>query len=169
MKGYRLLLVSILLVLPFIGWSITRISLSNHLDNTFTYHIDRASATSDIDEAANEMHLAKQYLEKRDMAHGYTSVVWRSEDEDLGVFYGTIVKRSNYLDDLQTIHTRDKTVFEDMITYTRMTNMKAQEQKVPDGISIYPHNVFFVYWFFVSLVLAAVGIGGMFVYCDERN
>ncbi len=122
-------------------------------------HMERAASANSIDLAKQEMEIVVKYLEDNGLTSGYTSIFYKTPDEDVGFFYknmrasleelrsteenATPLEKSNVLIKLR-----------ETLTYQGESGM---DITVPQGISRVPHNAFYALWGFVSIILAVVG------------
>lgn len=170
--GWRLFFVSVMLFVPFFSWAITRIVKSNQFDDNFTYHVQEAldhSATIEIKSltySEKQMELALAYLESNKLTSGWTTISGRTKSEDLSVFHDDIKKKYDYILDLKNSNTDKLQTFKDYVSFRQL---KRSEVVVPDGISIYPHNTFYLIWFYAALLSAILGIVGMVVFINGRS
>lgn len=165
--GWRLFAISVLLAMPFFGWAITRIVKNQEFDNNATYYIDGASKAKDIKSACEQINIANDYLVNNGLTSGYTSIISRTPDEDLFVFYQDIDKKMKYF-----CLTKDYTDESYIILYQKyvdMREMKPHDISVPPGISIYPYNLLYLIWMFVSIVMAIISIIGIVTFIDEKS
>lgn len=182
MAGLRVLVVSALLLLPFFGWSCTRIVKSAQFDNACDNHMQEAFAAtnleSNIDYMVAQSDIAKQYLERHNITHGYTSIFFQGKEDNMEVYYNDVVRRNNYFHMLQKTPVMTLTSpLHDLEEFAEMRNnsssssdsSKQRTYVVPDGISIFPHNTLFFWWFVASVFLGAFGILGIIVFFEEKN
>lgn len=162
--GWRLFAVSILLAMPFFGWAITRIVKNNRFDNNVTYYIDEADKSNDITYSCEKASIANDYLKNNNLTSGYTSIVSRERDEDLYIFYDSIDKKTNYF-----CLSRNKDYIKLYQEYADMRNMKPHDVSVPQGISIYPYNLFYLIWMLVSTTMMIISIIGVVTFIDEKS
>lgn len=132
-------------------------------------YLERGANSNTVELAERSLTTAVDFLNQRGLTTGYTSVVYRTPDEDIGFFYenltaaleelrsvpseATQLERSNVLMKLRETLTVDGSDGEKLI--------------VPDGLSRYPHNGKFALFGLLSFV--AAGIGWMVVGSDPRS
>ena len=107
--------------------------------------------------ALQRLNKALDYIESHNLTSGYTSILWRTEDENIGFWYenikackrelencaeGTQLEKSNVLMKVRESLTDDGG--EDGVKLT-----------IPPGISRYPENRQYAFWLTLSLILMA--------------
>ena len=147
-------------LLSLIAVIATVIVLSIRLDQDCTGHLKRAADANTIGLAEQELGLAIDYLEREGLTEGYTSVLYKTPDEDIGFFYNNL-KESHA--ELQAVT--------DSTTQLERSNIliKLRETLIdhgdggdritcPTGLSRYPRNGAFGIWLALSLVFFLGGI-----------
>ena len=164
MKGGPLFLIGLVLVvltglIHLYSWFM--------LNQVCVGHLKRAANANTVAMAIPEMEEALAYIETRGWTEGYTSLIIKTPDEDLGFWYQNL---KSSLEELKTV--TDTT---SSLTTSNML-MKLKETLVdhggesgtdvthPSGLEKYPYNwVFFLLYFFGFL---GVVIGGALVKAD---
>lgn len=170
--GWRLFLVSLLLAIPFFGWSITRIVKSQQFDNNCSFYITDASRIvvnsvpgHGVEQARTETNMALEYLETHNLTSGYTSISDRASDEDLSLFYRDTKRESDSIQKLIDNPDDLKKLQEQISAH----NLVPREISVPGGISIYPHNTLYMIWMFISILLVGLSVIGIITFINERS
>lgn len=81
----------------------------------------------DVSSAKEELTKAIAYLEKESLISGYTSILWKTSDQDVGIFYG---KLEELLDASE----------EAGITPMFFPNLEKIRWKIPRGMPFFPYN-----------------------------
>lgn len=124
-----------------------------------TGHLERASNATNIDLATKELDVALEYLEARGMTSGYTSILWRTPDEDIGFWYTNIKQANMELKNApDTISNLEES---NMLIKLRETLMgrdsKGKDSIIsPDGLSRYPNNLLFAIILNLSWMILAI-------------
>lgn len=126
-------------------WSVGRIH------GCVVYNIDvedrlkRASDANTVEIAEQELDAALQGIDKHNLETGYTSILYRTPDEDLGFWYKNIVSAKKELAELPTESSPlEKTNVLMKLRETLLDNVSGGMQvTAPDGISIHPYNTFY--------------------------
>lgn len=157
MKGFSLTMValSVLCFLICLGAVIV-----NHIsfDRNCGGYLKRAADANTIELAEKNLNVAVEYLERNEMTSGYTSVVYRTPDEDVGFWYQNLKASLKELREVKP----DATQLEksNILMKLRETLLDSGEKGVhitaPDGISRFPNNTAYTVWVLLSLILAAI-------------
>jgi hypothetical protein len=165
MTGSLLLLFSII----FVAWAVVRIVASVHFNVNVDGHLKRAADASSVTMAATELKTSLDYMESHGLTSGYTSIVYRTPNEDIGFWYQNV--KSAY-QELLALDPNKTTSLEktNVLMKLRETLLNTKDESItrPDGISIYPYNAGLALWGFLSLLLMVIfGIFyGKFIYDD---
>ena len=122
-------------------------------------HLKRAADSNTIPLAEKELAQALQYIEKNDLTSGYTSVVYRTPDEDLEFWHSNLVAAHKELQSIAPNATQlEKTNVLMKLRETLLDSVQhgGQEVTAPEGISVYPHNTALVMLALVSLLMMLV-------------
>lgn len=114
-------------------------------------NLKRAADANTIDIAKTELKTALNYIETNNLTTGYTSVLWKTPDEDMGFWYNNLRTAYNELDSLAK--DADAMSKSNMLMKLRETLIdhgdKGDDITVPDGISRHPNNLT---WGLLSLI-----------------
>jgi len=109
-----------------------------------TGHLKRAADSNTIELAQKELKTALQYLENKELTTGYTSVIYRTPDEDIGFWYDNLKASLDELD--QIIAKKEVTQLEksNILMKLRETLIDHEDSGThvtkPKGVAWYPHN-----------------------------
>jgi len=138
----------------FIAWVVTRIVLGIQFDQRAEGYLKRAADANTVALAMENLEVAVQYLEKTGRMEGYTSVLYRTPDEDVGFWYSNLTAA---LDELRNLDL-EATPLErtNVLMKLRETILDQNEQgktavTMPEGISVFPNNKAFALWAVLSL------------------
>lgn len=148
-------------------WSGLRIIASADFEVGCGGHMKRAADANSVELALQEMRTVIHYAEKNNLTSGYTSyfVLYRTPSKDISFWYknmkasleelesvkpdATSLEKSNVLIKLRET-LLDKGGSEDSLT-------------VPSGISIYPHNLAYLFMLIVGVIILGIGV----LFCEE--
>lgn len=159
----------IILLLPFLFWGGIRVYKNITFDINCGGHIKRAADANTIDLATQEMKTVVAYLEREGMTSGYTSVIYRTPDEDVG-FWHTNLKSS--LEELEKVKSettaleRSNLLLKLRETLLDHTN-SGESVTAPTGISVFPNNSGFAFFLVLSLILGVIGACLIIVSLDD--
>jgi hypothetical protein len=153
MTKRSLIILSILAVLPFAGWCATAGISYIQFDRLCTQHIERAGEATDVEIAASELEIAMDYLRGHNMTSGYTSIIYRTPDEDLGFKFQNYSTAENELKSLSGATELEKTN-----ALLKLRESIHENGTMPDGAWLYPYNLEMCCWAWASGLLAFWGI-----------
>jgi hypothetical protein len=114
---------------------------------TFTQNcggiLKQSADASNLDLAAQKLQEALLYIEKENLTYGYTSVIYRTPDEDVGFWYKNL---KTTLAELDTVRKANTTPLEKSNILMKLRETLLDNGKngttltVPDGISVFPAN-----------------------------
>ena len=150
----------IIMVLSLIALTIPIVK-SIQLEQNCIGYLERASNANTVETAIEELNYSISYLEENELTTGYTSVFYRTPDEDINFFYKNLVnsrdelmkvdstttqmEKTNLLMKLRETLTYDGGDYGTIVTY-------------PDGLSRYPNNGMWMFIISISL-LCLFGFG----------
>jgi len=142
-----------------IGWSSTLIVRGIQFDRGAEGYLKRAADANTVELAETQLRIAIDYIEAKELTSGYTSIIYRTPDEDVGFWYTnlkTSLEELRALDSTSTVLERSN-----MLMKLRETLMDDGEKgasiTTPPGISLFPMNTGLAVWGMVSLVMFFVG------------
>jgi hypothetical protein len=114
---------------------------------------------------ANTVELAKvrlgkalEYIEKNNWTSGYTSVIYRTPDEDVGFWYSNL--KSSYAELVKVPETATQLETSNVLMKLRETLLDKGESSesvtAPEGISVYPKNALYGWLLVVSLIMGSI-------------
>lgn len=125
-------------VVTLVAYMVIRISASAYISAKCGDYFRRAALASDVGTAGRELDRAVLYLEHRGLTHGYTSVFWKSPDEDIGFWYNNVKAMQRNLHAVNpTTPQAAKSV---MLIRLKDAILKDNDVISPSGIDIYPYN-----------------------------
>src|SRR3989338_6873630 len=153
MRKFTGVMIMLLLCLPFLGWATTRVVQDILFDRNVEGRLKRAADANTIELAEKELATAISYLEQTEMTSGYTSIFWRTPDEDIGFWYQNL-KAS--LDELHKV-SKEATQLEKSnilikLRETLVDHGQSLKVTVPQGASIFPSNMGYLWWSIAGIV-----------------
>tara|TARA_B100000767_G_scaffold43791_1_gene37808 strand:+ start:74 stop:622 length:549 start_codon:yes stop_codon:yes gene_type:complete len=142
-----------LTVLLFISLIIFRIYSSIIIKQELTGHLKRAADANSIELASTELKTALDFIEKNNLTNGYTSIVYKTPDEDLVFWYSNLKASRIELEKTKNSTSLEKT---NVLLKLRETLLDEGEKgsriTYPKGISIFPNNKLIAILFLISLI-----------------
>jgi hypothetical protein len=159
MRKFTGVMIAFVLCLPFLGWATTRVVQDIQFDRNVEGHLKRAADANTIELAEEELAGVIAYLEQTGMTTGYTSILWRTPDEDIGFWYRNL-KAS--LDELRKAP-KEATQLENSnllikLRETLVDHGRSIEVTVPPGASIFPNNAVYSWWSIFGFVMGIIGV-----------
>ena len=115
---------------------------SIQLKQNCTGYLERAASANTVEEANVQLTKAIDYLEARELTTGYTSVLWRTPDEDIAFFYRNLKASQSELSKVDSTTTALERT--NVLMKLRETLMDSYDGSdvitCPDGLSRYPNN-----------------------------
>jgi hypothetical protein len=106
-------------------------------------YLEQAANANTVELAAERLDHAIAYMEQHGLTEGYTSVLWKTEDENIGFWYRNVVACRNELSEAMDLSQLEKSNVLMKVRESLMQNHGEHGDKiiVPPGISRYPHNL----------------------------
>ena len=157
----KLFIAAILVIFAFSIFAIT-IKKSVSLEQNCTGYLKRAADANTVETAKEELQKSIQYLEAHNLTKGYTSVMYKTPDEDIEFWYKNLKASGNELSQVpETASILEKTNLLMKLRETLMdTGEKNDSVTVPEGLSRYPNNMMWgtLIW------LAILSLFGLFIW-----
>ena len=155
-------LLGVILCLPFVGWAAVRGYRAIKFNQDCEGHLENAAAANQITQALPEMEMALNYMSEHGMTQGYTSVIYNTQDENVGYWYTNLKSATDEL--RAESANKNMTPLEQSNVLLKLDNTlrgageHGNSIRLPSGISAFPSNGMFCLlgWFF--LLLGAVGV-----------
>lgn len=146
----------ILFLVAFLFWGGYRIVVDIHAKQGYIGYLKRAADANSIELAKTELTKAIAEIERRELTSGYTSILWRTPDEDLGFWYTNL--KTSLKELLNLPETSSSLEKSNMLIKLRETLLDSTKEgddvTYPDGISVFPNNGIIAIWGWGSIILA---------------
>lgn len=148
----------------FIGTVLTILALSIFgvvivknitLKQNCTGYLKRAADANTVETASKQLEKAIDYLVENNLTTGYTSVLWKTPDEDIEFWFNNLKASQNELSKVDsTTSSLEKTNLLMKLRETLIDNGdKGDSLTVPKGLSKYPNNFLFGFLMWVGAFL----------------
>lgn len=155
------IILGVLLVLLSIPSCATRAYKDVIFERGVEGYLKRAADSNSVELARNELDTALKYIESEGLTSGYTSVLYRTPDEDVGFWYRNL--KTSQAELLLLPATATPLEKSNMLMKLRETLLDSGEKSVhvtlPSGISVFPNNVGYSIWLAISGLLLCAGAG----------
>ena len=121
-------------------------------------YLKRAADANSIELAEAELRKAIHYCEENGLTSGYTSIFYRTPNEDLGFWFTNLQSSLKELEDLPTNSTsleKSNVLLKLRETLTDQ-NADGTRVTVPPGISRFAYNAGFTIWGWVSVLVLVI-------------
>ena len=150
--------LAILATCFFLGWGLARVVEEVRFNQDCGGYLERAANANTTQLAEKEMARALEYIERNKLTEGYTSLLWKTPDEDLGFWYSnlsaSLVELRDVRPDASQLE-RSNVLMKLRETLTN-TGEHGTELTAPSGISVYPHNMAYCAWAVAAILLMAI-------------
>ncbi len=149
--------IGYLLLLIFVSLVVFRIYSNIIIKQELTGYLKRAADANSIELASNQLKTALEYIEKNNLTNGYTSIIYKTPDEDLSFWYNNLKASRLELEKTKNSTSLEKT---NVLLKLRETLLdegeKGSQITYPKGISIFPNNKLIAILFLTSLIFIPI-------------
>lgn len=153
----------IILLIPLLAWGTGRIYKSIIFDIECKGYLERAANANTVEYAIDNLQVALDYLDVNNIKDGYTSVFWRTPDEDVGYWYNNLLEAYKELWEIKANEKAtalEKSNILMKLRETLINNTKEGDKIIiPQGISIHPLNKIWTLLGIVSFLSFSLGSG----------
>ena len=130
-------------------------------------YLKRAADANAIETAHNELNRAITYMEQNNLTKGYTSILWRTPNDDIGFFYNNLVSSRDELTKVTTnASSLEKSNVLMKLRETLLDEGKSgTELTCPPGLSRFPYNLQWA----ILMWIAGLAIAGVIVWIIIDN
>lgn len=151
---FSLMIVSILL---FLLWATVLIVAAVNFDRHCGGFLKRAADSNTVELASENLRVAIEYARASGRTEGFTSVIYRTPDEDIGFWFRNLTSSLAELDSLPPdVTPLEKTNVLMKLRETLLDQGQSTCVTAPPGISRFPHNGIYALWGVTTLLLSAV-------------
>lgn len=121
--------------------------------------LKQAADANSVELAEKQLNLAIDYIESNALTSGYTSILYNTEDENVGFWYDNLkecqkelaeTKGNSTLENTNVLMKLRESLTDDSEHGTTLT--------IPAGISLYPHNLGFMLLNLISVVVLFISL-----------
>ena len=121
-------------------------------------YLEQCSNANSVEMALDRLDRAVRYLERNDLTTGYTSILWKTEDENIGFWYENLQTcRQELIKALDATQLEQTNVLMRVRESLVKNGEKGEFLIIPDGIVKYPHNLGYAIGLWLSLFLIVIG------------
>lgn len=138
MKGFLAILLFVIATVIFT----CRVVLNIQFNQNCAGYLKQAADANTVELALDRLNLAVKYIEDHNLTDGYTSVLWRTENENVGYWYTNIKACVSELEQGINGSQLEKANLLMKVRETLTDNGESgTELTIPKGISVYPNNL----------------------------
>lgn len=153
----KTVLIVALSIFNLVIWTVM-VVMGIHFKQGCGGHLKRAADANTIEIAESELKMAIDYMEANNLTTGYTSVLWKTPDEDIQFWYNNI--KTSYQELIALKDDSPSMEKSNMLMKLRETILdhgdKGDNLTTPNGISRYPNNALIGTLFWIGLIGWAV-------------
>jgi hypothetical protein len=132
----------------FVGY---RVFKSYEAEQNYVGYLKRAADANSVEVAKSELEKAIDGIEKERLTSGYTSILFKTPNEDIDFWYKNLLVSLRDLRDLpENSSPLEKS---NMLMKLRETLLDDNKVTCPQGISIYPNNTIVSIWGSLSIII----------------
>lgn len=151
----------VLFILLFCVWAGVRIVASVQFNRNCEGYLKRAADANTVELAKKQLKISLDYMERKGFITGYTSILYRTPNEDVGFWYTNVKNSLVELERTDSNATQLET--SNLLMKLRETLLDQGERgktsvTFPKDISVFPNNVAMAFLGLLSAILAVVGI-----------
>lgn len=122
-------------------------------------YLKQAADANSVELAIERLDIAIDYAEKNNLTNGYTSVLWKTEDDNVGFWYKNLKTCRDELSSCLESSQFEKTnvLMKVRESLTDDSGENGTTITLPGGISRYPNNLLFGVFSWISLFLIIIG------------
>lgn len=159
-------ILSVVLILCSVTIFGIRISKNVQFKQNVKGYLKRAADANTIPLAQGELTKALDYLEANNMTSGYTSILWKTPDEDIDFWYRNLKASQEELQNLESDSALEKTNVLMKLRETLLDTGEKTSVTVPDGLAVYPNNKL---WGLLMLIATITGFVGIMIPVNEAD
>ena len=142
---------------------------SIRFDQECAGYLKQAADANTAELAINRLGKAIEYVEAHGLTDGYTSVLWRTEDENIGYWYENLKACQQELTECLDGTQLEKTNVLMKVRESLCDNgEKGTKLTIPAGISKYPNNTLFALLNLISVIVLFFGLGLIYAWFDDE-
>lgn len=151
--------ICIIMFIPFLIWIGIRIIADIQFTRNCGGYLKRSADANTVKMAKQELERAFLYIEKEKLTNGYTSVFWKTPDEDIGFWHDNL---KSALEELNSVGPNATQLEKsNILMKLRETLLDSDDKKMkvtfPKGIGLFPYNFSTAIFGTFSCIIAIIG------------
>jgi len=120
--------------------------------------LKRAADANTIEIANEELTKVIDFLETNNITEGHTSILYKTPDEDIGFWYKNLKASQQELENLNSTSALERTNVLMKLRETLLDTGEDTEVTIPDGLAVYPNNLFWACLMWAAVLAALFSI-----------
>lgn len=125
-------------------------------DQECSGYLKQAADANTPEIALRRIDKALEYIERKGLTEGYTSVLYKTENENIGFWYQNVKACRNELEKCLNSSQMEKT---NVLMNVRESLTDKGYPTVPSGISLYPNNALWYTWIWLEIIIILIALG----------
>ncbi|MEZ4911499.1 MAG: hypothetical protein R2774_11650 [Saprospiraceae bacterium] len=146
-----------------------RISKGIGLKQNVTGYLKRAADANTIKLANEELTKAINYLESKNLTSGYTSILWKTPDEDIDFWYRNLKASQSELQNLKSESALEKTNVLIKLRETLLDSGQKTKVTVPAGLAVFPNNKLWAFLMSIAMLSCFIGFIIPAIEADKKS
>jgi len=151
-------LICAILVLVSITLFGIRISKGIQFKQNVTGYLKRAADANTIELAEKELTKVISYLEANNITTGYTSILYKTPDEDIDYWYRNLKASQLELQNLKSESALERTNVLIKLRETLIDVGERTKVTVPEGIAVFPNNKLWAILMSIATIAGSIGL-----------
>ena len=162
----KLTILATIITTIWVGVLIWGITLGIKFDQNCSGYLQQAADANTIELAIDRLDKAIEYADEKGYTDGYTSILWRTENENIGFWYQNLKASRIELEEALDANQMEQT---NVLMKLRETLLDVGETGTfityPPGLYVYPYNMeFAILLWFINLLVIGIWIYWLFKY-----
>ena len=150
-------LATVLIIFSLISPIIT-IIVGVKFNQNCSGYLKQAADANSVELALQRLDMAIAYVEDNELTDGYTSIFYKTEDDNIGFWYQNLKTcREGLVACLESSQLEKTNVLLKVRESLTDDGKDGTELTLPNGISRYPDNGIFCFWNTLSLIMLLIG------------
>ncbi|MFK8039592.1 MAG: hypothetical protein AB8B74_14975 [Crocinitomicaceae bacterium] len=132
-------------------------------------YLKRAADANTIELANEELTKVIDYLEANDITTGYTSILYKTPDEDIDFWYKNLKASQNELQNLKSESALERTNVLIKLRETLLDSGKKTKVTVPKGLAVFPNNKIWAFLMLIALIAGFTAIMIPVIEADKKT
>ncbi|MFC3813303.1 hypothetical protein [Lacihabitans lacunae] len=162
-------LLGIVLILICILIYRSRYQKESILNQKVTNNLTKAVNASTKEIASEELTKTLTYLKSKKLTKGFTSIMWKTKNEDIGYWYENLEASKRKLQPQKSANRLENTLALKKLNEAIMDTGKKTRPIVPEGLAVYPNNKQWAFLMTIATLMAIIGTTILIHEADKKQ